>query len=351
MRSRLAELLVCPKCSVSLQLEIQGRDNEEILAGRLHCSKCRGEFPIRDGIPRFAPSSAYVESFSFEWKQWQRTQFDTESRKLSESTFVVCTGRRPQQLAAKLVLDVGCGTGRFMDVLARAGAETVGLDLSLAVEVARQNLRSLPNCHFIQADALCLPFRPGTFDFAYSIGVLHHTSNPRQAFLRMAETLKPQGEAAIWVYPRCHLTETFQYFPERVNEVLAQDVNYQIPARWQKLVSRVAPALDWTMEASSRFQRLFTTRLPRRWLYALCHIAIPLYYVYRIPVFYPLRLLTKIAMHPDPEWRVLDTFDWYSAHYQWKHTYPEVQAWFEGAGLENITLLPRPVAWRGKKSA
>ena len=130
MRSRLAELLVCPKCSVSLQLEIQGRDNEEILAGRLHCSQCRSEFPIRDGIPRFAPSSAYVESFSFEWKRWQRTQFDTESRKLSESTFVVCTGRRPQQLAAKLVLDVGCGTGRFMDVLARAGAETVGLDLS-----------------------------------------------------------------------------------------------------------------------------------------------------------------------------------------------------------------------------
>ncbi len=160
MRSRLAELLVCPKCSASLQLEIQGRDNEEILAGRLHCSKCRSEFPIRDGIPRFAPSSAYVESFSFEWKRWQRTQFDTESRKLSESTFVVCTGRRPQQLAAKLVLNVGCGTGRFMDVLARAGAEIVGLDLSLAVEVARQNLRSLPNCHFIQADALCSAVSP-----------------------------------------------------------------------------------------------------------------------------------------------------------------------------------------------
>jgi methylase of polypeptide subunit release factors len=44
-----------------------------------------------------------------------------------------------------------------MDVLARAGAEIVGLDLSPAVDVARQNLRSLPNCHFIQADALYPP--------------------------------------------------------------------------------------------------------------------------------------------------------------------------------------------------
>src|SRR5437870_5529909 len=53
------------------------------------------------------------------------------------------------------------------------------------------------------------------------------------------------------------------------------------------------------MEASSRMQRLVTTRLPTRWLYALCHAAIPLYYLYRIPLFYPLRLLTKIAMDPD----------------------------------------------------
>ena len=350
MKPRLAELLVCPECSASLELEIRARDNEEVLAGLLHCSKCRCAFPIQEGIPRFARGHAYAASFSFEWKRWQRTQFDTESRKLSESTFVVSTGKQPAELAAKLVLEVGCGTGRFMDVLTRAGAETVGLDLSLAVDVARQNLRRLPNCHFVQADALCPPFRPGTFDFAYSIGALHHTSDSRHAFLRMAELLRPEGTAAIWVYPQRRLTETFQYFPERVNEVLAQDVNYQIPCKWQKLVSRIAPELDWMMEASSRFQRFFTTRLPRRWLYALCHIAIPLYYVYRIPIFYPLRLVTKIAMHPDPEWRVLDTFDWYSAHYQWKHTYAEVRAWFEAARLENIMLLPRPVALRGKKS-
>jgi len=351
VKRRLIDLLVCPDCSGSLDLEIRARDQEEILAGLLHCARCRCDFPVQDGIPRFAPSDTYAASFSFEWKRWQRTQFDTESRKPSESTFVVSTGKRPQELAAKLVLEVGCGTGRFMDVLMRAGAEIVGMDLSLAVEVARKNLGCRPNCHLLQADALCPPFRPGTFDFAYSIGALHHTSNSRQAFLRMAELLKPQGMAAIWVYPRRRLAETLQYFPDRANEVLAQDVNFQIPAKWQKVVSRVAPELDWMMEASSRLQRFFTTRLPRRWLYALCHLAIPLYHIYRIPLFYPLRLLTKIAMHPDPEWRVLDTFDWYSAHYQWKQTYADVRAWFEEAGLEDITLLPRPVAVRGKRPA
>ena len=69
--------------------------------------------------------------------------------------------------------------------------------------------------------------------------------------------------------------------------------------------------------------------------------------MYPIPLLYPLRLITKMAT--DPEWRVLDTFAWDSPRYQWKHTYPEARRWFEAAGLDGITLLPRPVAVRGKK--
>jgi uncharacterized protein YbaR (Trm112 family) len=351
VKPRLAELLACPECSGPLRLDIQRSDNEEILTGLLGCPKCRCDFPIRDGIPRFVHSDAYLPSSSFEWKHWRRAQFDTESGKLSESTFVVSTGTRPEELAGKLVLDVGCGSGRFMDVVARSGAETVGLDAGPAVEVARENLRSLPHSHFIQANPLFPPFRPGTFDFAYSIGGLTNTSDSREGFRRMARTVKPRGAAVVWLYPLRRLAEAFEYFPDQVNEVLAQDSDYQIPANRQELVSRLAPALDWARETSSRFERFFTTRLPRRWLYALCHVAIPLYYLYRIPVFYPMRLVSKIAMHPDPEWRVLNTFEWYSSRYQWKHTYPQVQAWFEKAGFENITYLPRPVAVRGNKPA
>ena len=351
MKPRLAELLACPECAGPLRVDVQHRDDAEILTGLLGCPKCRCDFPIRDGIPRFVPSDSHAARSGFESKRRRPAQFDTESRKLSGSTFAVSTGTRPEELAGKLVLDVGCGSGRFVDVVARSGAETVGLDPSQAVDVAREHLRSQPNCHFIQASALFPPFRPGTFDFAYSIGALTNTSDSREGFRRMAATVKPGGAVAIWVYPRRRLTEAFQCFPDQVNEVLAQDSYDQIPASWLKLVSRLAPALDWARETSSRFERCFTTRVPSRWLYALCHVAVPLYSLYRVPVFYPLRVLAKIAMHPDSERRVLDTFDWYSPRYQWKHTYPQVQAWFEKAGLENITLLPRPVAMRGNRPA
>lgn len=340
MHAQLVKILACPHCRVGLQLERMDSRDDTVRSGFLCCVKCRARFPIRDGIPRFVSAADYVSTFSFEWKRWRRTQFDTQSRRTSESTFQASTGANLADWQGELVLDAGCGAGRYMDVAARAGAEVVGADLSLAIEVAQENLGHLPNCHFIQADLLRPPFLPGTFDFIYSIGVLHHTPDTRKSFLTLVETVKPGGEVAIWVYPRYRLDETFRYFPDRVNEVLACDVNYRIPLRWQGLVRRIAKVLDWTMETSSSFQRAFTTRLPPRWLYWLCHIAIPLYYLYRVPVFYPLRLVTKIAVDPDPEWRVLDTFDWYSPRYQCKHTYEEVRRWFEDAGLSDIVILP-----------
>jgi uncharacterized protein YbaR (Trm112 family) len=58
----LAELLACPDCSASLELEIQARDPQEILAGLLHCARCRCDFPIQEGMPRFALSDAYATS-------------------------------------------------------------------------------------------------------------------------------------------------------------------------------------------------------------------------------------------------------------------------------------------------
>lgn len=349
MHARLAKLLVCPNCAADLTLEIAEGEKGIVVSGTFRCAKCGAAFPIRNGIPRFVPGEAYTSSFGFEWKRWRRTQFDTASRKTTETTFRASTGIQPQSLARKLVLDAGCGSGRFMDLLSGTGAEVVGVDLSLAVEVAQENVSHQPACHIVQADLMNLPFRPGTFDFAFSIGVLHHTPSTKQAFLQLTRVLKRSGEIAIWVYPRHRLKDAFELFPERVNEVLALDVNYRISARASRWVRGLAGPLDWMTENSSRIQRAFTTRLPPRWLYALCHAAIPLYYLYRIPLFFPLRLVTKIAMDPDPEWRVLDTFDWYSPRYQWKHTYPEVRAWFEAAGMEDIAALPRPVAMRGRK--
>jgi len=102
-------------------------------------------------------------------------QLDSGEDRRSESDFRRRTGFTPEELAGKLVLDVGCGMGRFAEVATRWGAHVVGIDLSLAEEAAVENLRDrklfFPGGRFPPA------FRARELDYIYSIGVLHHTPN------------------------------------------------------------------------------------------------------------------------------------------------------------------------------
>jgi len=63
------------------------------------------------------------------------------------------------------ILDLGCGTGRTMKILAKVGRELVGVDISSRMtEIARNEGLSV-----VQASALCLPFGEGSFDAVFSI--------------------------------------------------------------------------------------------------------------------------------------------------------------------------------------
>jgi SAM-dependent methyltransferase len=201
-----------------------------------------------------------------------------------------------EDLAGKVILDAGCGMGRFAEVCAAAGAEVHAVDLSLAVEAADRNLEGWPNVHIYQADIMNLPFSTGTFDKIYSIGVLHHTPDTKAAFLKLQPLLKPGGEIAIWVYSK----------------------------RLQTLVG-------------GTLLRLFTPYLPKKWLLEVSKVGIHLYRLHSIPHLGRFTLTAlPTSLHPRSEWRWLDTFDWYSPRFQWKHSYPEVEAWFCEAGLQEI---------------
>ena len=308
MKKRLIELLQCPECRGSLSLE-GDVSAVEIQEGFLIC-QCGKRFKIREGIPRFVESDGYVQSFSLEWKIHQKTQLDNATSNVSELDFARKTGLKLTDLRGKMILDAGCGMGRFVDVAQKWGAEVVGVDLSYAVDSAYGNLGLRSGVHIVQADILNLPFKMESFDVIYSIGVLHHTSDCKRAFLSLVPHLKKNGLLCVWVY-----------------------------SNYNKLHS-----------LTSNLIRKLTVQIPKRILYCLCFGAIPLYYIYRIPVLgHLLRNLIPISMQKKWSWRVLDTFDWYSPRYQSKHRYPEVHAWFKQAGLTDMELFEPPVAIRGRK--
>ena len=310
MKARLLELLVCPACKGDLVLRAESAADGDIHAGTLTCATCRAGYPIAGGIPRFVVQDGYAESFGDEWHRFRTVQLDSANGTMeSEDGFRLKTGLGPADVRGRLVLDAGVGAGRYAEVMARWGAEVVGVDLTRAVDAAAENLRAQPGVHLVQADIFALPFRDEAFDIAYSIGVLHHTPDTAAAFRHVAATVKKGGQLAVYVY-------------------FAGGV-----ARY------VSDAL-----------RVITTKLPRPLVYAISALAIPLYFLHRLPgVGRVSQVLLPTNTHPDWRWRWLDTFDWYTPRYQWKHRYPEVLRWFREAGFSDLYVADEPICVRGLK--
>ena len=304
----ILSILECPSCRRPLREAPSG----------LACAGCGAQYPAVNGVISFTGESNYADNFGFEWSYFAQTQLDRREGEESERAFRERTGFTPEELKGKLVLDVGCGMGRFAEVATRWGARVVGVDLSKAAEVAAGNLSDSGKAYFFRTDVFKLPFSPASFDFIYSLGVLHHTPDCERAFKSLPRLLKPGGTIAIWLYSGYN--------------------------KWYRC---------------SDFYRKATHRFPQRFLLNLCRVAVPLYHVHKALRHIPLvgriasgtlGYLLPVSLHPNPEVRVLDTFDWYSPKYQSKHTYEEVFRWFEACDLESLRALEQTVAVRGSKA-
>ena len=89
------------------------------------------------------------------------------------------------------IADLGCGSGTFTALLARAGYDCVGLDISAKlIEVGR---RKYPGIEFAEGDIEHLPFPDASFDGVLLSGVVHHFPDPSRCAGEVFRILRPQG--------------------------------------------------------------------------------------------------------------------------------------------------------------
>jgi 2-polyprenyl-3-methyl-5-hydroxy-6-metoxy-1,4-benzoquinol methylase len=306
----LHAILRCLSCGGKLETE---------QSGGFLCPACKRVYPKVNGIARFVDTQHYAASFGFQWHRYQKTQLDHDEVREADRNFRIKTGLRPEELKGKLVLDVGCGMGRFAEVATRWGARVVGIDLSAAAEVAASNL---PDREFVafQADVFALPFAPESFDIIYSVGVLHHTPDCEAAVKALDKYLKPDGILAVWLYSGYN--------------------------KWYRF---------------SDFWRRYTHQMKPETLHRILRVAVPVVYhlqrgLRRVPLVGrpaggALHHIFPVNQQEDPEARMLDTFDWYSPKYQSKHTYEQVFRWYEAMGMEDMRVGECSIAVRGRKPA
>lgn len=319
----LCAALRCPKCRGALQVEA---------VDRLLCLPCAERYPITDGVPRMLPAAmrqalageaesdknmgvderrvATALSFGYEWTHFPEMRVEWE-----RNFWEYFAPHTPDTFRGKRVLDGGCGTGRHAFHVARFAKEVWAVDLGAAVEVARRNNADHSNLQVVQADLYDLPFAPESFDFVYSIGVLHHLPDPEGAFRNLLRYLKPGGQAHIYLY-------------------------------WKPEGQPVKRAL---LEAAAAARQV-TTRIPHPLLHWLSYPAAAAAFAGFV---WPYQLLSAAGLHGVAEklpmkqyarypFRVCvnDQFDRFSAPIENRYTREEARVWLERAGLEDIVVRP-----------
>jgi len=151
----------------------------------------------------FVEDSPIATSFGFQWNQFPLVQLDSfsgDSR--SRERFLNETKWDENTLKDKIVLDAGCGSGRFSEIALSLKPHLVMVDASDAISAAKENLSRNPRASFVKASLLALPFKDQSFDYVYCIGVLQHTSDPYKSIRELCRVTKLYGQLALTFYER-----------------------------------------------------------------------------------------------------------------------------------------------------
>lgn len=245
-----------------------------------------------------------------EWS-WQWERFQDDNRWLFTEWIHPNT---VESFRGKDVLDCGCGGGQHLTLIAPSCRKITGVDWN-ALESARKRTAQFPNVELIEADLATMDLN-GQFDVVYSIGVLHHTDNPRKTFENIARYCRPGGRTIVWVY------------------------------------SAEGNALNrFLLEP---FKTLFLRFLPRSILLALAHaltivVYIPVFTLYLLPLpFLPFYEYFGNWRKLSYRRNLLNVFDKLNAPQTWFIREEEIRSWFSPALFTDIHISPyKGVSWRG----
>lgn len=138
-----------------------------------------------------------VESFGNEWHRFN-TFTDKEITETGDEYFDIIT--EDMLNLDSIVLDVGCGSGRWSKYVAPKAKFIEAIDPSDSVFSAALLLQDVKNIRLTKASTDNIPFEDNSFDFVFSLGVLHHIPDTQKAMKDCVNKVKKKGYFMVYLY-------------------------------------------------------------------------------------------------------------------------------------------------------
>jgi ubiquinone/menaquinone biosynthesis C-methylase UbiE len=165
------------------------------------------------------------------------------------------------------ILEVGCGTGHWLNILSDLPIELIGIDPSYAIlEKAR--------AHATRAGLLCayaesIPFQARSFDLIFCINAFHHFSDPKKFLSNSRLLLRNGGRLAIFGLDP-HASGTDWYLYDYFSGVRDTDQARYLPTReigrlmaqtgFRKIIAEPAEHIQKTFEGEAVFEDPFLVK-------------------------------------------------------------------------------------------
>jgi ubiquinone/menaquinone biosynthesis C-methylase UbiE len=180
-----------------------------------------------------------IKDFGEEWLKFQDYTDETIDKFVKEYFDIL---NETIVNSSSYAIDIGCGTGRWTKFLSTKAGFVEAIDPSNAIIAADNLLGNIENVRLSQAAVETIPFDDETFDFAMSIGVLHHIPDTQKAMSDCVKKIKKGGYFYCYLYYNLDNRGLLFKILFRITNLLRLTVS-SLPARIKRVVCDILAAV------------------------------------------------------------------------------------------------------------